>query len=287
MRTDEQRLRAAYLSLEGLSVGDALGRGRGLGEADWTYSDDTEMAIAIIDVLREHQSIEQDALAAAFARRFIADPERGYGPMAYWLLYQLAEGKDWRVVSREPFKGQGSLGNGAAMRAAPIGAYFSENLGDVAEQAQRSAAITHAHPDGQAGAIAVAVAAAVAREPGHGTERARTMFERVLEYTPDGLTREGIQVAMETRLDSPVDAARALGDGTLIRSSDTVPLCLWCAAKHLDDYEAALETSWAACHSPASDRDTVCAIVGSIVVLATGFESIPAGWHSAREALRL
>ena len=46
------------------------------------------------------------------------------------------------------------------MRVAPLGAYFADALKTVVEQAQRSAEVTHAHPDGMAGAIAVAVAAA-------------------------------------------------------------------------------------------------------------------------------
>jgi ADP-ribosylglycohydrolase len=205
--------------------------------------------------------------------------------MSYWQLHQLVAGRDWRTVSKEVFKGQGSLGNGAAMRVAPIGAYWSENLDDVAEQARRSAVITHTHPDGQAGAIAVAVAAAVAhtrRDVGH---RARQLFDAALHYTPEGATRDGIRLAMTGSFDDPLTAATALGDGTLVRSSDTVPLSLWCAARHLDDYEAALETALEACGAPASDRDTVCAIVGSIVELSSGFDSIPASWHESREPL--
>src|SRR5688572_6292474 len=119
MRTHTDRLAAGYLSVEGLSVGDACGRARAVGNS-WKYSDDTVMALAILDVLKEHQAIEQDALAAAFGRRYLEDTERGYGAVAYWLLYQLAHGSDWRIVSRETFRGQGSLGNGAAMRAAPV-----------------------------------------------------------------------------------------------------------------------------------------------------------------------
>jgi ADP-ribosylglycohydrolase len=85
----------------------------------------------------------------------------------------------------------------------------------------------------------------------------------------------------------PKAAAATLGDGTFIRSSDTVPLALWCAAQHLDSYEAAMTTALDACHDPASDRDTICAIVGSIVVLSAGVDSIPSRWVAAREPLPL
>jgi ADP-ribosylglycohydrolase len=286
MHTHTDRLIAAHLAVEGLSVGDACGRARAEG-GSWKYSDDTEMALAILEVLGEHHAIEQDALAAAFGRRYLRDPERGYGSVAYWLLYQIAHGRDWRTVTREVFRGQGSLGNGAAMRAAPIGAYFSESPSDAATQAQLSAEVTHAHPDGQAGAIAVAVAAAIVYE--HRDRDAasvgRVMFDAVLEHTPDGPTRQGLLTAAAFDNTDPREAGRVLGDGTLVRSSDTVPLSLWCAARHLDSYESALTAALSACESTESDRDTVCAIVGSLVVLAAGFESIPRHWHAAREPL--
>jgi ADP-ribosylglycohydrolase len=196
-RTHEQRLSAARIAVEGLSVGDAAGRQYTLDSPPpWLYSDDTEMAIAILQVLALHQSINQDALAAAFARRFEADPERGYGAVSYWQLHQLTNGRDWRSVSTEVFRGQGSLGNGAAMRAAPVGAYFADDFAEAARQAELSAAITHAHRDGQAGAIAVAIAAACAHVAGANQptvgEAAQRLFDTVLAHTPEGPTRDGI-----------------------------------------------------------------------------------------------
>ena len=280
MAGHEARVRAARVAIEGLSVGDAVGREfYGDSPPPWQYSDDTVMALAILEVLEHHRTIEQDALAAAFARRFEADPERGYGPMAYWVLHQLTQGHDWRSVSRQVFRGQGSLGNGAAMRVAPLGAYFADSIEEAARQAQLSAEITHAHPDGQAGAIAVAVAAACAHTGG-------ALFDHVLALTPDSPTRDGIARAAGLGNTHAEMAAAMLDDGTLVRSSDTVPLALWCAARHLDSYEAAMSTALDACRNPGSDRDTVCAIVGSIVVLSTGVASIPSRWLESREPLR-
>jgi hypothetical protein len=52
------------------------------------------------------------------------------------------------------------MGNGGAMRAAPVGAFFADDLAALVEHADRSAAVTHAHAEGRAGAVAVAAAAA-------------------------------------------------------------------------------------------------------------------------------
>ena len=157
--------------LQGLSVGDALGEALSyrhyavresddfsvFGDNSVSYTDDTEMACAIIETLRKLQTIEEEAIAWAYAIRFKKDPERGYGRMARHILEKIASGIPWQSASANAFGG-GSYGNGAAMRVAPLGAYFAEDLDLVSVQATRSARVTHSHPEGIAGAIAVAIA---------------------------------------------------------------------------------------------------------------------------------
>jgi ADP-ribosylglycohydrolase len=92
------------------------------------------MALSIFEILKTYGRIEQDALAQAFARRYMQEPYRGYAGGAARLLRQIAAGADWREASRALF-GSGSYGNGAAMRAAPIGGYF---LGQPERAAQEA-----------------------------------------------------------------------------------------------------------------------------------------------------
>ncbi len=75
-------------------------------------------------------------------------------------------------------------------------------------------------------------------------------------------------------------AVAALGNGMGVVSQDTVPLTIWCVARHLGDYEESLWTTVAA----LGDRDTTCAIVGGIAVLHPQAE-IPAEWLADREPL--
>src|ERR1051326_7539287 len=168
------RLERVLLSLEGLSVGDGLGERfffqgtralhmiarRELPPRRWDYTDDTRMALSIVAILHEHDEINQDALAAHFARRFVEQSHRSYGPAMRSLLADLHFGADWREAAPALFGGKGSFGNGAAMRIAPLGAYFADDLERVVVEAERSAVVTHTHPEAAAGAIAVAVAAA-------------------------------------------------------------------------------------------------------------------------------
>jgi ADP-ribosylglycohydrolase len=283
-------IESALLSLEGLSVGDAFGNTLGEGDtsplvalwisqrklppAPWLWTDDTQMALSIIEVLSEFEEIDQDSLAECFAERFIKDPYRGYGAGAWRLLAQILEGDDWREIAPLLFDG-GSYGNGGAMRAAPIGGYFAGEPERAAREAKKSALITHAHPEGQAGAIAVAVAAAIAASAGFPYGNA--FLSEVAKLIPDGETRDGVQHAMQI---PPVDLKRAiaeLGTGWRVSAQDTVPFCLWCAAHNLDSFEAAL---WKTAEG-AGDRDTTCAIVGGITALSAG--KVPDEWIARRE----
>lgn len=169
-----QRLFRARASLDGLSTGDAFGqrffahpnairnllKKRILPAMPWTYTDDTVMAMSIVDVLSERRAVDQGMLAALFATRYRFDPGRGYGGAARAILTQISESVPWRAAASSAFGGVGSMDNGGAMRVASLGAYFFDDFEAAVDNARRSVEVTHAHAEGQAGAIAVAVAAA-------------------------------------------------------------------------------------------------------------------------------
>ena len=168
-------------------------------------------------------------------------------------------------------------GNGAAMQAAPIGGYFSGNPRRAAKEAQLSTVVTHAHPEGQAGAMVVAVTASIAARdnPPSGQD----FLQETMEFVLNSKTKEGIQRATEISSDRIDKAIRELGTGYKVSAQDTVPFYLWNAAHHLDNYE---ESLWSTVVG-MGDCDTTCAIVGSIVALST--HEIPAEWLTRREAL--
>ena len=284
------RIASMRKSLEGLALGDALGRALRVAPSDdptfdeppWVYTDDTEMAIAIAQLLARRGRIVQDELAQMFAARFAANPERGYGGVTYASLSRISAGHDWRGVVTQPYGGKGSLGNGAAMRVGPLGAYFADDLPRLVEEATLSAAVTHAHPEGQAGAVAVALAAAIAATRA-GADR--TSLREVADNVTPGQVHALVQCAADLGDISPRQAGAVLGTGLRISAHDTVPYALWCAFGNLRDYRAAQLAAIAGFDSPASDRDTICAIVGSIVALSCEDSTIPPDWTAQREAL--
>lgn len=290
------RLARARAALEGLSVGDAFGQRlsvpvpilerivetRKLPGPPWYFTDDTNMALSVVYILRRFWGIDQDRLAHSLAEHY--DRSRGYDMAMRSLLPAIRQGASWRTIARTLFGRQGSYGNGAALYAAPIGAYFADDTTAAVKHARLSAEVTHTHPEAVAGAVAVSVAAALAWQWRECNPRPlrRKFLSQILPYVPLSKVRDGIQRAHDLPGGTSAENAVAmLGNGSRATAQDTVPFALWCAAERLDNYEEAI---WLAA-SGQGNMDTTCAIVGGIVTMFTGLEGIPAQWRTNREPL--
>lgn len=279
-------LSRAVRSLQGLSLGDAFGQrffrpdavprieARTLPEGPWRWTDDTEMALSIVEEVGAKGTIDPDSLTQRFAARY--DPLRGYGGGAHAWMGLVRGGMSWKEAAPKLFEGQGSYGNGGAMRVAPLGAYFGGDPDRAAEEARKSAMVTHSHPEGQAGAIAIAVATSMVSVLPHPP--GKDLLREVLPRIPKGPTRDGIEAAIALDPEDTQAAAAKLGTGDHVSSQDTVPFALFCAAHHLADFRQAM---WETV-SGLGDRDTTCAMVGGIVAMTS---ELPTDWLKSREPL--
>ncbi len=293
---NEERLKRARLSLGGLSIGDAFGEkffdyggsaGPGsrppssLPPVPWNYTDDTEMSLSIFSILRQFGEINQDQLALSFAEHY--DPGRGYGYGMKILLTGIRNGERWQEAVPALFGGHGSYGNGGAMRIAPLGGFFANDMDRVTRQAQLATEATHSHPEASAGAIAVAVAAAYAwRLQEEGEKPMRTEFiDMVVANIPASAVRDGCMKVRELADTDVESVAATVGSGYRITAQDTVPFVIWCAAGWLDNFTEALSQTVRG----GGDLDTTCAMVGGIVALYVGEDGIPIQWLKNREPL--
>ncbi|MGE7389095.1 ADP-ribosylglycohydrolase family protein [Streptomyces sp. NPDC004126] len=290
--TSETRYARALSSLRGLALGDALGsqyfvpvnypllkrRELPAGSEPWQWTDDTEMACSVLAVLATHGRVDQDALAASFADHH--DFDRGYGPAVNRMLRLVREGEDWRTLAAELFNGQGSWGNGAAMRIAPLGAWYADDPEQATHQAEISAYTTHQHREAVCGAMAVAAAAALAASPA-GPPTAEALLDGVIALVPRSAVGAGVRRARDM-LDygDATTVAAVLGCGRRTSAHDTVPFALWSAARALDDFERAFWTT----AQVGGDVDTTCAIVGGVLG-GRGDEALPQAWLDRTEAL--
>ncbi|MER7540319.1 ADP-ribosylglycohydrolase family protein [Streptomyces sp. NPDC097704] len=287
-------------SLSGLAFGDAFGdrwfgilRREGTAALEartpppgplWRWSDDTAQALVLVGELSQGSGVvDQDRLALRLAEAYADDTHRGYGASMHDVLRRIGAGEPWREVVAGQFGGQGSWGNGAAMRVAPLGAWHAADLDAVAEQAVRQSAVSHHHPEAVAAAVAVALAAALAARSRGGPAPARPDFlHAVAARLPDSDVRSGLRIAARMPARTSVrHAAEVLGSGYRMSGPDTAPYALWCAAGHLDDLHEGLWTTVAG----RGDIDTTCAIAGGVIAARTGTTALPPAWHATREPL--
>jgi ADP-ribosylglycohydrolase len=187
------------------------------------FTDDTVLTAAVAEVL-----LTGGEYARAFHRFFRAYPDAGYG----------GEFKRWCELGHtEPYH---SWGNGSAMRVAPVGLAFA-SLPDVLAEAERSARVTHDHPEGVRGAKAVAAAVFLARR--------RPEKGEIAAY---------VESEFGYRLDVPLRRVRRtfLFD---VSCAGTVP---WAVRAFLeaDGYEDAVRNAV----SLGGDADTLACIAGAI-----------------------
>ena len=114
------------------------------------YTDDTQMSLAIAEVIVSGEPWTAELLAQKFVEAFKRDPREGYAGGFYSFLQHVRDGQQFLREMRPT-----SDKSGAAMRAAPIGVY--PTLEQVIEYCTLQAAITHNTPDGINAAIAAAL----------------------------------------------------------------------------------------------------------------------------------
>ena len=229
-------------------------------DIDLVYTDDTQMTIGVAECLLARGTIDADELARRFRDNY--EPWRGYGPGARKLLDAMAAGHDWRelVGSIQP---GGSLGNGAAMRATPIGLLFHRDLDRVCEEARRSALVTHTHPIGIDGAVLMAAAVALAL----GAES----FDRRCFFQQLGwrAATEEFQWQLRTAARLGPDDSLTFGNSLEAHRSVTTAIC--CFAFAPDRYEDAVARAIAT----GNDTDTLAAMAGALSGAYLGAGAVP------------
>ncbi|MGV3617763.1 MAG: ADP-ribosylglycohydrolase family protein [Fimbriimonas sp.] len=251
--------------LLGTAVGDALGLPReGLrrGRAGRMFpgpirhrlffgrgmvSDDTDHCRMVAQCLHEAEG-DVERFRLLFARRlkgwFLTLPA-GIGLATVKACLRL-------LVGTPPSRsGVPSAGNGAAMRAAPIGVFFRHDEVRLRAFVEASARVTHTDERAIQGALAVALAAAASARGESETELA--------------------SVLTHPAWFAPFDP----GEGVSGYVVPTVHAALACWQAHPNDYRAAVTQAI----EMGGDTDTVAAIVGGIVGARVGGMGIPAEWR--------
>jgi ADP-ribosylglycohydrolase len=188
-----------------------------------SYTDDTICTLAIADAILTGESYKSKLLEWC---RAYPHPMGAYGGrFAQWIHSE----------DPQPYY---SFGNGSAMRVSPVAWAFND-LEDVKREAEKTASVSHNHPEGIKGAVAVAHAIWLFRT-GWG-KNLREWCDTMQQYYP-GFESQHFE---QGKFDETCQG--------------TVPLCLQIICQ-ATDFEDAIRRAI----SFGGDSDTIGAIVGSI-----------------------
>ncbi len=278
-------------ALMGTFVGDALGapyegrywkwiekRVQKLGEMMegrcGIYTDDTQMMIGIAESLVACGGFDGADMARRFVENF--DPMRGYGGGAFQVISNLTAGQPWDQAGVGLF-GDGSYGNGSAMRIAPVGVFCHDDEKKLREFAQLSSTITHTHPLGKQGAMLQAYAVSLAFRYGlSGDLDARKMVRKLRDFLQEDahVFRKKLASVEHLLKENPTldEVIRLLGNG--ITSFESVTTAIYSFLSHPESFEDAVVYAVGL----GGDTDTIGAMTGAIAGAYHSYQKIPSRW---------
>jgi poly(ADP-ribose) glycohydrolase ARH3 len=286
-------LKSKYLgSMVGSAIGDAIGElafyypeKESLCEManrleKLVYTDDTTMAMGLAESILQKKGIDQKHLGDTFSYYFYREPWRGYAsgpPQIFSMVSQ--KGISYGEAAMSLFGGTGSLGNGAAMRIAPLGLFFHNSI-QLYEQACASAEVTHAHPVGKDGAAvqAWAIAQAVRLDP--EKEFPKEMFiQNLIAFSRMAEIQEKMKLVQRLIREevSPETVAFRLGKSVAVHES--MPFAVYSFLRYPKSFEDCLLCSIL----NGGDRDTLGAMACAISGAYLGIEAIPQSWRDKLE----
>lgn len=203
-----------------------------------SFTDDTICTVAVADALLRGRDYGDSI--HEWCRRY-PNPMGGYG------------GRFRQWVMNDAPRPYGSFGNGSAMRVSPI-AWWFDNTAVMSDEAAKTAACTHNHPLGIAGARAVAWAISDCRRL-RKESAGRTLTDK--DILEDGLCRAIGECGLDAgNFDVDIEGHRNIFDETC---QGTVPVAL-AIILNSTSFEDAVRQAV----SLGADADTLGAITGSI-----------------------
>ncbi|AMV39611.1 ADP-ribosylglycohydrolase family protein [Planctomyces sp. SH-PL62] len=267
------------------------------------YSDDTQQSLALADVLLDRGRADQERLAEIYlamadAKGPFLGVHRGIGRSFRQVLLDLQQGGSPR------WSGQTKAGIGAAMRIAPVGMYFGEDLDGLFRSVMEASLTTHRDVRSLSGALAVAhgvrrMMAGEARDPSLLLWLASDVARDEARMTTDGYAEVVISLNQHARAMSkalahaetlletsreralPALAEEANRHGaepdckrpTMGFPPACIPTCLYVLLTTDSFEEAIIEIV-----NLGGDADTTGAILGAIAGAHYGVDAIPRHW---------
>jgi ADP-ribosyl-[dinitrogen reductase] hydrolase len=284
MNDEQDRLRGIAV---GAAVGDALGMPLEFHPARPVYdlqtemtagplpagsfTDDSEMALALAESLLAHDPLDPEDLAQRFSAWYRSGPS-DIGIHTRRVLSMVAGGSPWQVATRiAQEENPENASNGSLMRAWPVAVARWQKPKQLIEESRLQSLVTHVHPDCVGACTLLNV----------------ILFElvhRPMDTPPNAALRAAVTIAAEQadlaeEFSLLVQLAAMRSRDTLANTSwvrHTVECALWAVLTTRSFEEALVQAV-----NLGNDADTTGSVAGAIAGALYGFEAIPRRWKDA------
>ena len=236
-----------------------------------TYSDDTQMTLALARALIRAGHSTSDVLMATVSEELVAwafgpDNDSAAGNTCMAGCHRLREGVSWQESGVQDSKGCGS-----AMRSAPIGLYYHGDTSRIVEVGIAISQITHGHPCALAGSVATAYLVNLALDDLPPEDAFASVVELTAPISQEFV--EKLQQVPSVLAAEPEEAFGVLGEGWV--AEEAVAAGLYCFWRSPRDYGRTVLTG----ANATRDSDSIAYIAGAISGAYNGIEAIPVSWR--------
>lgn len=244
------------------------------------YTDDTQMTLALAEAIAADGKVEGRSVAQRLCAFWRDGTILAAGPACAESVERLLAGVPW-MSAGAPI---GHAGNGAAVRAAPLGLWHFDDLSRIPRDAELQGVITHKDPRAQGGgaALAAAVALSLTDEPLPADLFCRRVAHAVASFDA-GFASEIDRLPQLARFE-PASAVRVIAragapapyvsdwPGISPFVIPSVLMALYAFLRQRDDFRACISIALRA----GGDADTVAAMAGAVSGAHLGLKGLPA-----------
>jgi ADP-ribosylglycohydrolase len=218
------------------------------------FSDDSQMQQIVAQSLIENKGFYPDDLSRRYLDWMVSGRARGYGNATYKALMKLRAGKHWSESGT-----YGSYGNGTAMRAAPFGLFFKDDINALIEVCKIDSRITHLSEEAEAGSLAIGLASF------YIANKSFFNLDKIIDKLKETKVKSNIILAksLVNKNISVREALRIIGTGPDVRQ--TVPAVLYLYFKYYNYNAGIIEAIKA-----GGDTDTTASILGCLFGMQFG-----------------
>ena len=234
-----------------------------------SFTDDTEMALAVAESLQISNPLDAQDLAARFTAWYQSHPA-DVGVNTAKVLRLIAQGIPWQKAAQVVFDANpDSAANGAAMRCWPIAIARHANLALLVAETRLQSEVTHLHPDAVNGAVLVNLILQKLAVREDSRSPGAALRSAVAECSQQVTLTEGFRLAVDL---APVRLRDDLkNSGWIVH---TLESALWSTLTTQSFEEALVQAV-----NLGADADTTGCVTGAIAGAMYGLKAIPSRWQ--------